>query len=97
MENRKGALDFKTDKIVGPALKQVFKDNNINTLGLYKDFIRYAISKRAIEKNTQGFQTGVNIKTANKFVKENAKFEKDYPRLQKMDKVINLVISVIFR
>ena len=74
----KGALDFKTDKVVGPALKQVFKDNNINTLGLYKDFIRYAISKRAIEKNTQGFQTGVNIKTANKFVKENAKFEKAF-------------------
>ncbi len=83
----KGALDFKTDKVVGPALKQVFKDNNINTLGLYKDFIRYAISKRAIEKNTQGFQTGVNIKTAKKFVKENAKFEKAFRDVVKVSEL----------
>ena len=74
----KGALDFKTNKIVGPSLKQIFKDNKITSVALYKDFIRYAISKRAIEKNNQGFETGVNIQAAKKFVKENSQYDKPF-------------------
>ena len=74
----RGALDYKTGKKIGPALKEIFKDNNINDLSIYKDLIRYAISKRAIEKNAQKFETGVNIKAAEKFVKENKQFEKPF-------------------
>jgi len=74
----KGALDFKTNEVVGPSLKQTFQKYNINTLGLYKDFVRYSISKRAIEKDLQGFETGVNIKSAKQFVKENFKFEEPF-------------------
>ena len=71
----KGAVNYKTGEIVGPALKQIFVKYKINNLDLYKDFIRYAISKRAIEKNAQKLETGVNIQAAKKFVKENSKFE----------------------
>jgi len=71
----KGAVNYKTGEIVGPALKQIFVKYKINNLDLYKDFIRYSISKRAIEKNAQKLETGVNIQAAKKFVKENSKFE----------------------
>ena len=74
----RGALDFKTGEIVGPSLKKIFTENNIKDLPTYKDFIRYAISKRAIEKNIQKLETGVNIKSAKKFVKENSQFEKPF-------------------
>jgi len=74
----KGALDFKTNEVVGPSLKQTFVKYNINDLGLYKDFIRYSISKRSVEKNLQGFETGVNIKAAKQFIKENSKFEQPF-------------------
>ncbi len=71
----KGAIDYKTGEIVGPALKGIFTKYKINSIDLYNDFKRYSISKRAIEKNNQGFETGVPIKAAEKFVKENPKLE----------------------
>ena len=83
----RGALDFKTNLVVGPALKQVFKDNKINTIGLYKDFVRYGISKRAIEKNAQKLETGVNIQAAKKFVKENPQFEKSFRDVVKVSEL----------
>jgi len=83
----RGAMDFKTDKVIGPAMKQVFKDNNINSIALYKDFRRYAISKRAIEKNNQGFETGVPIKAAIKFVKENSQYEKPFRDVVKVSEL----------
>ena len=74
----RGALDFKTGEKIGPALKEIFKENNIKDLSTYKDFVRYGISKRAIEKNAQKLETGVNIKVGKKFVKENPQFEKPF-------------------
>ena len=79
----KGAIDYKTGKIVGPALKEIFTKYKIKTIDLYKDFIRYSISKRAIEKNAQKLETGVNIKAAEKFVKENPKFEAPFREVVK--------------
>jgi hypothetical protein len=83
----KGALDFKTNLVVGPSLKQIFKDNKINTIALYKDFVRYGISKRAIEKNAQKLETGVNIQAAKKFVKENPQFEKAFRDVVKVSEL----------
>ena len=83
----RGALDFKTNLVVGPSLKQIFKDNKINTIGLYKDFVRYGISKRAIEKNAQKLETGVNIQAAKKFVKENPQFEKAFRDVVKVSEL----------
>lgn len=74
----RGALDFKTGEKIGPALKEIFKENNIKDLSTYKDFVRYGISKRAIEKNAQKLETGVNIQAGKKFVKENPQFEKPF-------------------
>ena len=79
-----GAYDFTTGKKVGPSLKQIFKDNKITNREAYNDFKRYSISKRAIEKAEQGFETGVNIKAAKEFVKQQAsKFEKPFRDLVK--------------
>ena len=79
----KGAINYKTGEIVGPALKQIFVKYKINNVDLYKDFIRYSISKRAIEKNAQKLETGVNIKAAEKFVKENPKLEAPFREVVK--------------
>jgi hypothetical protein len=79
----KGAVNYKTGEIVGPALKQIFVKYKINNLDLYKDFIRYSISKRAIEKNAQKLETGVNIQSAKKFVKENKQFEAPFREVVK--------------
>ena len=84
----KGALDFKTNEVVGPSLRQTFVKNNINNLGLYKDFIRYSISKRAVEKSLQGFETGVNIKSAKQFIKENSKFEQPFRDVVKTSELL---------
>ena len=83
----KGAMDFKTGNVIGPSLKKIFTDNKINTVDLYRDFIRYAISKRAIEKSSQGFETGVNIKAAKKFIKENPQFEKPFREIVKVSEL----------
>jgi hypothetical protein len=80
----KGALDFKTGNIIGPSLRSVFTKYKINTEAIYKDFKRYAIAKRAIEKSSQGFQTGVDIKAAKQFVKENSKFEEPFREIVKV-------------
>ena len=79
----KGAINYKTGEIVGPALKQIFVKYKINNVDLYKDFIRYSISKRAIEKNAQKLETGVNIKAAEKFIKENSKLEAPFREVVK--------------
>jgi len=79
----KGAIDYKTGEIVGPALKSIFTKYKINNTDLYKDFIRYSISKRAIEKSSQKLETGVNIKAAEKFVKENPKLEAPFREVVK--------------
>jgi len=79
----KGAIDYKTGKNVGPALKEIFTKYKIKNTDLYKDFIRYSISKRAIEKNAQKLETGVNIKAAQKFVKENPKLEAPFREVVK--------------
>ena len=79
----KGAIDYKTGEIVGPALKEIFTKYKIKNTDLYKDFIRYSISKRAIEKNAQKLETGVNIKSAQKFVKENPKLEAPFREVVK--------------
>ena len=84
----KGALDFKTNEVVGPSLRQTFVKNNINNLGLYKDFIRYSISKRAVEKSLQGFETGVNIKASKQFIKENSKFEQPFRDVVKTSELL---------
>ena len=83
----KGALDFKTGNIIGPSLRSVFTKYKINTEAIYKDFKRYAIAKRAIEKSSQGFQTGVNIKAAKQFVKENSKFEEPFREIVKVSEL----------
>ena len=80
-------MDFKTGNVIGPSLKKIFTDNKINTVDLYRDFIRYAISKRAIEKSSQGFETGVNIKAAKKFIKENPQFEKAFREIVKVSEL----------
>lgn len=83
----RGAMDFKTDNVVGPSLKKIFIENNIKDLAVYKDFRRYAIAKRAIEKNAQKFETGVNIKAAEKFVKENPQYEKPFREVVKVSEL----------
>jgi len=83
----RGAMDFKTDKVIGPSMKKIFIENNIKDLSTYKDFIRYSISKRAIEKNAQKLETGVNIKAAEKFVKENKQFEKPFRDIVKVSEL----------
>jgi len=83
----KGAMDFKTGEIVGPSLRSIFTKYKINTEAIYKDFVRYAISKRAIEKSSQGFETGVNIKAAKQFVKENSHFEKSFREIVKVSEL----------
>jgi len=84
----KGAMDFKTDKIIGPSMKQIFIDNNINSIALYKDFKRYSIAKRAIEKDSQGFKNiNVSISAAKKFVKENPQYEKPFREIVKVSEL----------
>ena len=83
----KGAMDFKTGNIIGPSLRSVFTKYKINTEAIYKDFRRYAVSKRAIEKSSQGFQTGVDIKAAKQFVKENSKFEEPFREIVKVSEL----------
>ena len=79
-----GAFDFKTGKKTGPSLKQIFKENEITNRDAYSDFRRYAVAKRALEKEAQGFKTGVNIKSANDFVnQQGVRFEKPFRDLVK--------------
>jgi hypothetical protein len=83
----KGALDFKTNNIVGPSLRGIFTKYKINTEAIYKDLKRYAVSKRAIEKSSQKFETGVPIKEAKIFVKENSQLEKPFKDIVKVSEL----------
>lgn len=66
-----GTLDFKTKEITGKSLRETLSGvESIETLEAYM------ISKRAIEKNSQGLQTGFDIPTAEKVVQQHsAKYE----------------------
>jgi len=79
-----GAFDFKTGKKIGPSIKEIFKENEITNRDSYNDFKRYAVAKRALEKEAQGFKTGVPLKEARDFVnQQGARFEKPFREIVK--------------
>lgn len=62
-----GTLDFKTLKTNGRGLGQILE--SINTKAKFKEFSAYAVSKRALEKSSQGKETGVPVAEAQAVVK----------------------------
>lgn len=67
----KGTIDYATKEITGKPLKDILKK-----VDSPEAFEAYIISKRAIEKNSQGVQTGFDIDAAKTVVKQGkAKYE----------------------
>ena len=67
----KGTIDFNTKEVNGKSLKSTLENvESVETLEAYM------ISKRVLEKNAQGKQTGFDVETARKVVEQNqAKYE----------------------
>ena len=59
-----GVRNFHTDKIVSPGLKEILKDVRSSLA----DFEKYAVSRRAVELEGRGIQTGVEMIGARKMV-----------------------------
>jgi len=76
-----GTLDFKTlenkSQPLITILEPVTKD-----ITTYKEFGAYSISKRAIEKSNQGFETGIDIQAAKNTVRKlDAKYKETFKQL----------------
>lgn len=76
-----GTLDFKTlenkSQPLITILEPVTKD-----IATYKEFGAYAISKRALEKSKQGYETGIDIKAAENTVRKlDSKYKETFKQL----------------
>lgn len=76
-----GTLDFKTlenkSQPLITILEPVTKD-----IATYKEFGAYAISKRALEKSKQGYETGIDIKAAENTVRKlDIKYKETFKQL----------------
>jgi hypothetical protein len=76
---REGPFDPETRKVIGPALDPILKKIAVDK----KAFEEYAVAKRTIEKEGQGFKTGVPLKEANQTVAElGSKWGQTFKELQ---------------
>jgi hypothetical protein len=76
-----GTLDFKNletqSKPLTTILEPVTKD-----MATYNEFNAYSVSKRALEKSKQGFETGIDIKAAENTVKKlDSKYKETFKEL----------------
>jgi hypothetical protein len=76
-----GTLDFKTlenkSQPLTKILEPVTKD-----IATYKEFGAYSIAKRALEKSKQGFETGIDIKSAENTVRKlDVKYKETFKQL----------------
>ena len=63
-----GTLDFKNLEIQSKPLITILEPIT-KDISTYKEFGTYAIAKRAIEKSSQGFETGIDIQAAKNTIK----------------------------
>ena len=76
-----GALDFKTLENKSQPLITILEPITKDT-ATYKEFGAYAISKRAIEKSKQGYETGIDIKAAENTVRKlDFKYKETFKQL----------------
>ena len=76
-----GTLDFKTLENKSQPLITILEPITKDT-ATYKEFGAYAISKRAIEKSKQGYETGIDIKAAENTVRKlDAKYKETFKQL----------------
>ena len=76
-----GALDFKTLENKSQPLITILEPITKDT-ATYKEFGAYAISKRAIEKSKQGYETGIDIKAAENTVRKlDSKYKETFKQL----------------
>ena len=64
-----GTLDFKTLEIKSKPLITILEPIT-KDISTYKEFSAYAIAKRAIEKSSQGFETGIDIQAAKNTIRK---------------------------
>lgn len=76
-----GALDFKSLENKSQPLITILEPITKDT-ATYKEFGAYAISKRAIEKSKQGYETGIDIKAAENTVRKlDSKYKETFKQL----------------
>ena len=76
-----GTLDFKTLENKSQPLITILEPITKDT-ATYKEFGAYAISKRAIEKSKQGYETGIDIKAAENTVRKlDSKYKETFKQL----------------
>lgn len=63
-----GALDFKTLEPIGKPLTTILEPVT-RDMATYNEFNAYSVSKRALEKSKQGFETGIDIQAAKNTIK----------------------------
>jgi hypothetical protein len=64
-----GTLDFKTLEIKSKPLVTILEPIT-KDISTYKEFSAYAIAKRALEKSSQGFETGIDIQSAKNTIRK---------------------------
>ncbi len=64
-----GTLDFKTLEIKSKPLVTILEPIT-KDISTYKEFSAYAIAKRALEKSSQGFETGIDIQAAKNTIRK---------------------------
>ena len=83
-----GAFDPVTGKQIGPSLEKIFAPFADDTDG----FLKYIMSRRAIELDTQGRKTGIPINEAKKYVAENPKYQESFKGWQDFNKTLPQVL-----
>jgi hypothetical protein len=76
-----GTLDFKNLEIQSKPLITILEPIT-KDISTYKEFGAYSISKRALEKSKQGFETGIDIKAAENTVRKlDSKYKETFKEL----------------
>jgi hypothetical protein len=76
-----GALDFKTLENKSKPLVTIL-DSVTKDMTTYNEFNAYSISKRALEKSKQGYETGIDIKAAENTVRKlDVKYKETFKQL----------------
>ncbi len=74
-----GTIDFKTGKVNGEGLGKILSDIKPEDEG---DFVRYAVAKRALERNDSQFKTGIKSEDAKTVIDAHGeRFEEHFQRL----------------
>lgn len=81
---------FEPSKNTGDGLLSILQKNNMYNKKSNLEFDVYAKSKRAIERDAKGLETGVNIKSAKASVKKlKNKYESIFQEVQRTEREIN--------